>query len=208
MQPIRAVIFDFGNVLYNQPNINWVRRWRKFLRWKDDGSAEDLMARPEKSEFIMNVMLGKVPESELWNELARKWKMSALTVRLLQKSAVNRFRLNKTLIEFARALRPAHLVSILSNAGSDLRKNYIQPYGFEDWMDDIVISAEVGLVKPDAAIYQLALERLKLTAEQAVFVDDLAENVEAARQAGLHAVHHTGNRATLSALTALLAQAG
>ena len=126
-------------------------------------------------------------------------------MRLLQKSAVNRFRLNKPLIEFARALRPTRLVSILSNAGSDLRKNYIQPYGFEGWMDDIVISAEVGLVKPDAAIYQLALERLKLTPEQAVFVDDLAENIEAARQAGLHAVQHTGNRATLSALSALLA---
>lgn len=177
MKPIKAVIFDFGNVLYNQPDVSWVRRWRKFFRWQDNGSAEALMARPENSKFIMNVMLGKVPESELWDELARRWKMSPFTVRLLQKSAVNRFRLNRPLIAFARSLRPDRLVSILSNAGSDLRKTYIQPYGFEDWMDDIVISAEVGMVKPDPAIYRLAVERLKVPAGQAVFVDDLAENV-------------------------------
>jgi len=58
-----------------------------------------------------------------------------------------------------------------------------------DAFDVLVISAEVGIAKPDALIFSLALERLGVSAEEAVFVDDFVENIEAARAYGLHTVH-------------------
>ena len=54
--------------------------------------------------------------------------------------------------------------------------------------DDIVCSAEVGMAKPEPAIYVLAAERLGLEPRECVFVDDLDTNVEAARQVGMQAV--------------------
>ncbi len=72
--------------------------------------------------------------------------------------------------------------------------------------DDIVLSGEVGLRKPDPAIYRLAARRLEVEPEDCVFVDDLAGNVRAAAALGMTAVHHTGDdRATWEAVTDALA---
>jgi HAD superfamily hydrolase (TIGR01509 family) len=49
----------------------------------------------------------------------------------------------------------------------------------------VISSAEIGLAKPDPAIYRLALERLRVQAGEAIFVDDLARNTEAAESIGL-----------------------
>ncbi len=56
---------------------------------------------------------------------------------------------------------------------------------------DIVVSGDEKMVKPDPAIYALALERFGISGPDAVFVDDSPPNVEAARAAGIHAVLFT-----------------
>jgi epoxide hydrolase-like predicted phosphatase len=57
-----------------------------------------------------------------------------------------------------------------------------------DLFDDVVDSCDVGLRKPDPAIYRLACERLGVAPEAAVFLDDTRRHVEGARQVGLHAI--------------------
>ncbi len=56
---------------------------------------------------------------------------------------------------------------------------------------DVVVSGDERMVKPDAAIYALALERFGLEPGEAVFVDDSLANVEGAAKAGIHAVLFT-----------------
>jgi 2-haloacid dehalogenase len=60
-----------------------------------------------------------------------------------------------------------------------------------DRFRDVVVSGEEKLVKPDPAIYRLALERFGLRAEEAVFIDDNAANVAGAAAVGLHAIRFT-----------------
>jgi 2-haloacid dehalogenase len=60
-----------------------------------------------------------------------------------------------------------------------------------DRFRDIVVSGDEKLIKPDPAIYALSLERFGLKPGEAVFVDDNAANVEAARNAGIHAMLFT-----------------
>ena len=64
-------------------------------------------------------------------------------------------------------------------------------YAFLDLFEDIWISGEHKLRKPDPASYRSALKRFGLEAREAVFVDDLPHNVEAARELGIHAIHFT-----------------
>jgi 2-haloacid dehalogenase len=64
-------------------------------------------------------------------------------------------------------------------------------FGFLGRFEDVVVSGEVGMVKPDPRIYRLAIERCRLEPARTVFVDDLPANVEAARAEGLHAVRFT-----------------
>ena len=54
----------------------------------------------------------------------------------------------------------------------------------------VILSSDVGLLKPDPAIYHLALQQLETPPEAALFVDDIAENVRGATAVGLHAIHH------------------
>jgi 2-haloacid dehalogenase len=55
-----------------------------------------------------------------------------------------------------------------------------------------VVSGEERMMKPDPAIYRLALERFGLAPGSAVFIDDVPANVDAARDNGFHAIHFTG----------------
>ena len=62
-------------------------------------------------------------------------------------------------------------------------------FPFFDWFDGIVVSGEIGMVKPDARIYHHLLERFGLTAEDCVFIDDSAANVAGAQAVGITGLH-------------------
>jgi putative hydrolase of the HAD superfamily len=75
--------------------------------------------------------------------------------------------------------------------------------GWAELFDALVISGEVGMRKPEPAIYQLAAERLGVRPEECVFVDDLVENVRGAAAAGMVGVHHTALDSTVAELETL-----
>lgn len=76
--------------------------------------------------------------------------------------------------------------------------------GWGDLFDSLVISGEVGLRKPEPAIYRLAAERLAAQPEECVFVDDLAANVRGAAAVGMVGVHHRSLEDTIEELETLL----
>ncbi len=76
-------------------------------------------------------------------------------------------------------------LGIISNATPSFREA-IDRVGLTPYFDTVIISAEVGLAKPDPAIFRLGLARLNLEAGETFFIDDLSKNVQAARDVGLH----------------------
>ncbi len=103
------------------------------------------------------------------------------------------------------AIRRAHdagiRTGVISNSWGDTT------YEIADWrsiFDDVVISGEVGLHKPDAEIFELACSRLGLPAAECVFIDDLRENCEGAEAVGMTAILHRGAGSTLPRLEELL----
>ncbi len=85
--------------------------------------------------------------------------------------------LDQELFDWFAAQHGPFMTGILSNSGPGAREAE-RHFGFEDVTDDIVYSHEVGLVKPDPAIYALAAERLGVEAHEIVFLDDVAECVD------------------------------
>jgi 2-haloacid dehalogenase len=61
-------------------------------------------------------------------------------------------------------------------------------YPFFKWFDDLVISGEVGLIKPDPAIFHLLLERVGRPATECLFIDDHERNIRAAMELGFQAI--------------------
>ncbi len=87
-----------------------------------------------------------------------------------------------------------------------LSNSWGNTYPRDTWdgmFDDIVISGEVGLRKPEPEIFQLAAERLGLKPAECVFVDDLQLNVDGARAVGMTAILHTEYDETRRALETL-----
>jgi len=91
----------------------------------------------------------------------------------------------------------------LSNWSSETFPIARKRFEFLEWFQGILISGEVGLVKPDPRIFQLFLETHGVNPLQAVYVDDLKHNADAAAAQGMHAIHFTGPAALRSELVNL-----
>ena len=76
---------------------------------------------------------------------------------------------------------------VLSNASARLHEYWPGIPGHQ-YFDDVLVSADVGLVKPETELFRLALERFQVSPGETVFIDDLPLNAEAAHHAGMHAV--------------------
>ncbi len=83
--------------------------------------------------------------------------------------------------------------ALLSNCGPEVMGRARAQRPFDRFFDAAVVSWEVGLLKPDPAIYRLALERLGVEAPDALFVDDRAENVAGAEAVGMRGLRFTGD---------------
>ena len=71
--------------------------------------------------------------------------------------------------------------------------------------DVIIYSHEVGLAKPDPQVYALLCDRLNVTPDELVFLDDVPGNVDAACQLGIHGVLHRSTSESIEAISAFLA---
>ena len=188
MQPT-SVIFDVGRVLFD-----WNLRFL-YERLIPDGEALDA--------FLRDVV---TPEWHFQHDAGRPFaetsaELTACYPHHAELIAALRPRFNETIGPALPGM--AELVAELDAASVPLFA--ITNFSGEFWppfrareaaffapFRDVVVSGDEKLVKPDAAIYRLALDRFGLQAAQAVFVDDNAENVAGAEAVGMHALLFTG----------------
>lgn len=185
--------------------MTWLNRWLKLLGIKDDGIISSWLTSPNDSDFVRDVMTGRISEADVWRMAAEKWHINVHLLNRIRKSLISQKRFNQPLAEYLDSLRPKYHTAILSNAGTDARESMLGVYGMEERVDTIIISAEEGVAKPDQEIYRLAVDRIGIRPEEAVFIDDMIENVESARLFGLHAVHFRDTRQAISEIEEYLA---
>lgn len=83
---------------------------------------------------------------------------------------------------------------VLSNWPAE-KFNRVRPqYPFFEWFDGMVISGEVGVIKPDQAIFELLLARVGRPADECLFIDDYAANIDAARMLDFQTIHFQSAR--------------
>ena len=106
------------------------------------------------------------------------------------------FEANEEMVELVRDLRGGGLrTGLLTNNARELRDRWWALLPYDELFDDVVDSHEVGMRKPNPAIYRLALERLGATADRTAFLDDIASNVAAALAEGMVGVLVEGDGA-------------
>jgi epoxide hydrolase-like predicted phosphatase len=201
---IDTIIFDFGGVLYKTPDNKKLLRWQKMLGIADDPEVTQLITDPSKSDLFWDVMLGKLTEDEMWSLLRTRWHIPPRIGNRFLKNVMSKRRLNKPLAKFLQTLRSRYKTAILSNAGDKTRGTMEKVFGLHALVDEIIISAEEGVAKPNHELYKIALIRLNSKAENCIFVDDLIENVNAAKAIGMNAILHVENDTTISSLNSMI----
>ena len=80
---------------------------------------------------------------------------------------------------------------VLSNFSAETFPPALERFDFLRWFRGMVISGEVGVIKPDPRIFQIMLARFAIDPHRTVYIDDVAANAEAARPFGIHGIHFT-----------------
>ena len=185
---IKAVIVDLGGVLLRTGGASERRELERRLGLESDKTYKAVYENPLWNDLNK----GNIGSDEYWADIGQRLGLNPEQAGEFRRAMVVSYRLDKEAIAFVRYLRDeGYRTALLSNAPSDTGQ-LLGGMGIGDVFDVVIISGCEGVIKPDPAIFELTLERLGVAAEEAVFVDDTRENVAAARQIGLRAIHFRG----------------
>jgi epoxide hydrolase-like predicted phosphatase len=189
-----AVLFDFGGVFIDSPFPAFAASSREM--GLDPGRLIALTFGPldEDTDHPWHrVERGELSMIDARQEILALCREAALEIDpfvLLAQTMSTQTRGHPLVIDCVRELRRAGLkTGLVTNNALEIRERWRAILPLAELFDDIVDSSEVGVRKPDAAIYELALERLGgLAPEAAIFLDDLRENLEVAERLGMRGV--------------------
>ena len=202
---IRALITDFGGVLVRTRT----DRSRRELERRIGLPLNTLEDRVFASEWSLRAQHGDVSEDEFWSQVVRDFELDrrGMTGREFRREFFADDFLDEELMALIRGVRPAIKTGLISNAWSGLRSIIRTEILIDDAFDVVIVSAEEKIMKPDARIYQVALDRLGVRPEESIFLDDVKVNVEAANALGMQGVHFQSTGQAQRQIQALLAGA-
>lgn len=208
---IKAVVVDVGGVLEIVNDHawaqHWIGRWEKRLGLAEGSVAAEMVRHDPGGSFVT----GEVSEAQIRRRYAAALGLDDHQADRMMTEMWDAYcgELDVELRDFVAGLRPRYTTAILSNSGDGARREEQRRYGFEDLVDTIIYSHEVGMAKPDPAVYHLTGERLRVEPHEVVFLDDHETCVRAAQDLGWHAVLHRSTPESTRAITAILrAEAG
>jgi len=184
---IKAVIFDMGGVLVRtvDPTPRAAAERRLGL---PAGQAEWLVMNSPAGRQAQH---GTITTAELWAWVQAELKLDDAALAAFRHDFWAGDELDESLVDLIRALRPRYQTALLSNFMDELREIVTVRYPMADAFDLLMGSCYEGIMKPDAAIFQRILQRLNCQADEAIFIDDFAHNVEGAQAVGMYAIHYT-----------------
>jgi epoxide hydrolase-like predicted phosphatase len=199
---IRAVVVDVGGVLERNPPTGWVEQWETRLGLEPGGLAERVSPiwRPGR------VGAASLPAIE--RETADALGLDTRDSEQLWADVWDEYlgTLNVELFRMITSLPRRYSRAILSNSFVGAREREQALYGFEDVFDHVIYSHEEGMEKPDPDVYRLACARLGVAPPEAVFIDDLPENVSGAEAVGMQAILFECTEQTIRSLHERLAE--
>lgn len=201
---IRCIIFDYGDVL-NVPldPAAWLDHYER-LAQQLGMTGEAFHTHLYASEQWTQAKTGVISEQAFWEDRLTPLGLQDASAReaFIDQLLRVRRQIHPLMNKLLHELHANYQLAILSN---------IEICNFSDWLRDvahypvhlfqhIIGSADVGLAKPDPAIYELTLKQLNVAPAQALFIDDKLRNTDAADALGIHTLLFTTPEALQSDL--------
>ena len=182
-----AVVFDLGGVL-----IDWNPRHLYRKLFEDAGEMEEFLATVCNSAWNLCQDAGR-PVAEANAELKARHpdKVALIEAYYGRWPEMLNGAIDGTVAILAELRDQGTPLYALTNWSAETFPHARSRFRFLDWFRAIVVSGDIGLIKPDADIYELLLATHDLTAAETVFIDDKLENVETARSLGFQGIRFT-----------------
>lgn len=198
---IKAVIFDFGGVLMRTGDPAGRREWETRLGLPS-GELERIV---HGSEAWIRAQRGDLSVDDYWRAVAAQLNLDESQLPALQRDYFRDDRLDPSLITLIGSLRARGLrVGLLSNDATSLEDKLRQDLHIYHEFHAVVISAQIGVMKPEPAAYRAILTALTVEPAASVFIDDNPANVEGAARLGIHAIHYVAGMNLTAALDDIL----
>lgn len=182
---LQAVIFDYGEVLSDLPDIQRHHNLVAIAGVPEEGFDKSYWAhRLEYDGGLLN-------DQSYWETVAREngVKFSAAQVeQLMEQDALMWMNLNPTMLAWIPRIKQAGFkLAILSNMPRGVKEYMLTRFSWLSEFDYLTWSCDLGVVKPDPAIYVHTVKKLGVAPQQALFIDNLEKNTVGAEAAGLQA---------------------
>lgn len=187
-RPVDAVVFDLGNVL---------------ISWDPYPAIAEGVGHEQATRFLADPTF----DFMAWNhqqDAGRPWQVGedvAVTSHPQWQDAIGAYRANfgRSLVgaiqDSVQILRDLHAAGVplygLTNWSSELFPQALSRFEFLALFEDIVVSGQEGVAKPDPKIFDILRERIGHTLVGCIFIDDSPANIQAAGEAGLDAIRFT-----------------
>ena len=189
---IKAIIFDcFGVLLGNAYKMHLIE-----VEQEDPERANEIRAINHASD------MGILTREETADAISSLFGMDS--EEFLEEQ--NQLEVpNKELLSYIATLKKQYKIGLLSNISSRERLSIRFLDGeLETHFDTVVASGDEGVVKPQPQIYEIAATRLGVLPTECVFIDDISEFCEGARQVGMQAIQYQSNQQVVTDLNALI----
>jgi HAD superfamily hydrolase (TIGR01509 family) len=184
---IKAVIFDFGRVISAQKPPSLFHAYERDLGLAPD-TINTIMFRSEAWE---EALLGRKTVEEFWQAIGPELGLkTAAEIEAFQRRYHADEAVNEDVLRVIRALQGRYKLAVLSNSPPGLTR-WLDSWKILDLFHVVFCSGDEGIVKPNPRAFARTLERLEVRPDEALFIDDTPEHVDAARALGLRSVVFT-----------------
>jgi putative hydrolase of the HAD superfamily len=200
--PKRAVIFDFGGVIFKTRDYTPRQQWDERLNLPP-GTVEQVV---HGGAVWQQAQRGEISVDVYWGAVAAELGIPPETARVeLARDFYAGDELTESVVSTIHTLRDeGYTVALLSNDCAPMLRPRLEALGIAHLFEPIVISSEIGVMKPYRGAYRAVLDALDRPAGETIFIDDMPANIEGANALGIHGVYYTDGMDLMEVLRPLL----
>jgi len=181
---IEVIYFDLGKVIVDFDHSRAARELLKVTPL----SLEEAMAVLMDGELVSEYETGRLSSQEHYRKVCRRLQME-VSMEKFRELWGSMFLPEPLLSEpFLQALKKRYRLMLLSNTNEIHFDFVIQHYPILKVIEERLLSYQAGCMKPEARIFELAIDKAGVAPESIFFIDDRPENIEAAKRAGIQAL--------------------
>lgn len=179
---IKAIIFDWGGVLIDDPEPGITAYCSSQLK------VAETTFRGARNEYAPLIFRGEISEMEYWQKMCSTLQTDVPLQPIIAKALRQSYIAKPRMLSLVQTLRErGYKTALLSNI-EEQSTVLFDEQKLKGLFDAVTFSCCYGVAKPDKRIYEITLKVLALNAEETIFIDDQAKNITGALKVGLQGI--------------------